>query len=156
MMLNRENLRKRIPEPAVRRRTLILSAAVVWALAGAFLSLRAALWFRSSNRAITWMVVLALVIGFLKGHFLLSRMARRNIRRIFELSPHKEKICLFAFQAIQAYLIIFGMMALGIILRHSSVPREALAVIYLAIGSALIYASIPYWRMKFSRDRSSL
>jgi hypothetical protein len=102
------------------------------------------------------MVFLALVIGFLKGHFLLSRMARRNIRRILELSPHKEKICIFAFQAIQAYLVIFGMMALGIILRHSSVAREALAVVYLAIGSALMYASIPYWMVKSVADRNSL
>jgi purine-cytosine permease-like protein len=145
---------KHIPEPAVRRRTLILSAAVVWALVGAFLSFRAALWFRSSGRAVSWMVFLALAIGFLKGHFLLSRMARRNVKRILELSPHKEKICIFAFQAIQAYLVIFGMMALGIILRHSSVAREALAIVYLAIGSALMYASIPYWMVKSAPDRS--
>jgi hypothetical protein len=153
--LNRAGVLKHIPEPAVRRRTLILSAAVVWALVGAFLSFRAALWFRASNRAISWMVFLALATGFLKGHFLLSRMARRNIERIFGLSPHKEKICLFAFQAIQAYLVIFGMMALGIILRHSSIPREVLAVIYLAIGSALMYASIQYWRVKPIPGRSS-
>jgi hypothetical protein len=146
---------KHIPEPAVRRRTLILSAAVVWALVGAFLSFRAVLWFRSSDRAVSWMVFLALVIGFLKGHFLLSRMARRNIKRILELSPHKEKICIFAFQAIQAYLVIFGMMALGIILRHSSVAREALAIVYLAIGSALMYASLPYWMVKSVPGQSS-
>jgi hypothetical protein len=146
---------RHIPEPAVRRRTLILSAAAAWALVGAFLSVRAALWFRSSQRAIFWMVLLALAIGFLKGHFLLSRIARRNIRRILELSPHKEKICLFAFQAIQAYLLIFGMIVLGILLRHSSFPREALAVAYLAIGSALMYASIPYWIVKSVPDRSS-
>jgi hypothetical protein len=153
--LNRESIFKYIPEPAVRRRTLILSAAVVWALVGAFLSFRAALWFRSSSRAISWMVFLALAIGFLKGHFLLSRMARRNIDRILALSPHKEKICLFAFQAIQAYLVIFGMMALGIILRHSSIVREVLAVVYLAIGSALMYASVPYWKVKTIPARSS-
>ncbi len=94
------------------------------------------------------MAALALAIGFIKGHFLLSRMARRNISRILGLAPHKEKICLFAFQAIQAYLVIFGMMGLGIVLRHSSVARESLAVVYLAIGSALIYASIPYWIAK--------
>ncbi len=139
---------RRLPEPAVRRRTLIPSAGVVWAFAGAYLSFRAALWFWSSRRPIFWMAALALAIGFIKGHFLLSRMARRNISRILGLSPHKEKICLFAFQAIQAYLVIFGMMGLGIVLRHSSVARESLAVVYLAIGSALIYASVPYWIAK--------
>ncbi|HUU37291.1 MAG TPA: hypothetical protein VMW46_03685 [Candidatus Desulfaltia sp.] len=156
MALNRKSLYKHIPEPAVRRQTLILSAAVVWALVGAFLSFRAVLWFRSSPRTVSWMVVLALVIGFLKGHFLLSKMARRNIKRILGLSPHKEKICLFAFQAIQAYLVIFGMMAIGIILRHSSVAREVLAIIYLAIGSGLMYASIPYWMAKSAQSRNPL
>ena len=153
--MNRPAVSRAIPEPAVRRPTLILSAAVVWAMVGAFLCFRAALWFRASGGTIFWLAFLGLAVGFLKGHFLLSRMARRNIRRIFELSPHKDKICLFAFQAIQAYLLIFGMMALGILLRHSSVPREILAVVYLAIGSALIYASLPYWRAISAPDRSS-
>ena len=102
------------------------------------------------------MIVLALAIGFLKGHFLLSRMARRNIERIIGLSPHKEKICLFAFQAIQAYLVILGMMAIGILVRHSSVAREVLAVVYLAIGSGLMYASIPYWMAKSTQSRHPL
>jgi hypothetical protein len=144
MILNRESMRKHIPDPAVRRQTLILSAAIVWALAGAFLSIRAALWFRSSNRAVSWMVILALSIGFLKGHFLLSRMARRNIERILGLSP----------QAIQAYLVIFGMMAFGIALRHSPVSREVLGVVYLAIGSALMYASAPYWTVKIVQNHN--
>ncbi len=146
--MNRAALLRHIPEPAVRRRTLILSAALVWALVGAFLSFRAALWFRSLQRSALWLIVPALAVGFLKGHFLLSRLARRNIERIIALSPHKEKICLFAFQAIQAYLVIFGMMALGILLRRSAVAREVLAVVYLAIGSALMYASLPYWMVK--------
>jgi hypothetical protein len=136
----------RLPEPAVKRRTLILSAAAVWGLVGAFLSFRAFIWFRASDRRVSWMVALALAVGFLKGHFLLTRMARRNIRRIRKLSPHKAKICVFAFQAIQAYLVILGMMFLGILLRRSSIPREVLAVIYLAIGSALFSASLAYWR----------
>lgn len=97
------------------------------------------------------MVLLALGIGFLKGRYIFSKLAFRNIRRIQALSPHKEKICLFAFQAIQSYLIIVGMIILGILLRLSRVPREILAVIYLAIGSALLYASLPYWRAKWEK-----
>jgi hypothetical protein len=156
MPLNRPVLSWHIPEPAVRRRTLVLSAAVAWTLVGAFLCYRAILLFLSSHRSVAWMAALALAIGLLKGRFLLFRMARRNIRRILDLSPHKEKICLFAFQAVQAYLLIFGMMAAGIILRRSSVSREVLAVIYLAVGSALIYASIAYWMVKSVPGQSSL
>jgi len=137
-----------LPEPAVRRTTLVLSAAVVWTLVGLFLAARAALWFRSSTRPVLWLILLALAAGFIKGHFIFSKLARRNIRRIGELSPHKEKICIFAFQALQSYAIVLGMIILGILLRHSSLSRQILAVIYLAIGAALVYASASYWRAK--------
>jgi len=140
----------RIPEPAVSRRTLILSAAITWGLVGAFLSLRGIFWFKTPSPAVLGLALLGLGIGFIKGRFIFSGLARRNIRRIRDLSPHKEKICLFAFQAIQSYVIIIGMMALGMILRHSSLSRADLAVIYLAIGSALIYASFQYWRAVLS------
>jgi len=135
-----------IPEPAVRRRVLIRSAAVVWAAVGIYLSTRAVLWFRAATRPVLPLALLALVLGFVKGRFIFAKLARRNIGRIGELSPHKEKICIFAFQAYESYAIIIGMMALGIALRHSALDRVILAVIYLAIGSALIYGSGPYWR----------
>ncbi len=77
--------------------------------------------------AVWWMVLLALAIGLVKGRFVFSRFARKNILRIRELSPQKEKICIFAFQAMQSYLIIIGMVTLGILLRLSPLPRELLA-----------------------------
>jgi hypothetical protein len=140
----------RIPEPAVSRKVLVRSAAITWSGVGTFLSLRAMIWFRLSTSNVFWMVLLALTIGLLKGHYVFRKLARRNIMRIKTLSPHKEKICLFAFQAIQSYLLIIGMIGLGILLRLSPIQREYLAVIYLAIGFALIYASIPYWKEDFS------
>ena len=138
----------RIPEPAVTRATLVRSAAIVWAAVGTALAVRAMLWFQASERNVFGMAFVALAIGFLKGHYLFSRLARRNIRRIYELSPHKEKICIFAFQAAFSYLLIMGMITLGILLRLSPIPREYLAMIYLAIGVGLLYASTQYWLAK--------
>jgi hypothetical protein len=135
-----------IPEPAVRRSTLVRSAAVVWASVGLYLSVRAVLWFRASPRPVLVPAALALVLGFIKGQFIFSKLARGNIERIGELAPHKDKICIFAFQAYESYVIIVGMMTLGILLRHSALSRDVLAVVYLAIGSALVYGSGPYWR----------
>ena len=135
----------RIPEPAVSRRTLVRSAAIVWGAVGTVLSLRAMLWFQASERKVFWMVFIALLIGFLKGHFVFSKLAQKNIRRIFELAPHKEKVCIFAFQAALSYLLVIGMIMLGILLRFSPIPREYLAIVYLAIGIGLLYASVQYW-----------
>ncbi|MFZ1682670.1 MAG: hypothetical protein WAU88_00935 [Candidatus Zixiibacteriota bacterium] len=135
-----------IPDPAVSRRTLMLSAAFVWGAVGLMLSIRGAFWFESSQMTVWWMIVLALAIGLVKGRYIFGKLAKRNIQRIRELSPQKEKICIFAFQAMQSYFLIIGMVTLGFLLRWSPLPRELLAVIYLAIGAGLMYASGEYWR----------
>jgi len=51
----------------------------------------------------------AIVIGLLKSRFVFSKIIKKNIERIKNLSPHKEKICIFAFQAMQSYFIILVM-----------------------------------------------
>ena len=45
----------------------------------------------------------------------------------------------------KGYLIIIGMMALGILLRRSPLPRPYLAIVYVAIGGALLQASLNYF-----------
>jgi hypothetical protein len=124
----------------------MLSAAVVWGAVGLMLAIRAGFWFASSSMTVWWMVVLALAVGLVKGRYVFSKLAKKNIQRIRELSPQKEKVCIFAFQAMQSYLIIIGMVTLGFVLRYSPLPRELLGVIYLAIGVGLLYASGEYWR----------
>jgi hypothetical protein len=143
----------KIPEPAVSRQTLVLTAAVVWSAVGVGLAVRAALWFAASGRGWVWLAPLALVVGLLKGRFLLIRLAARNVERLRLLSPHKERICLFAFQSVQSFLIVLGMIGLGIVLRHTSLSREALATVYLAVGTALFLASFRYWRAFTSAKR---
>ncbi len=141
----------RIPEPAVTRRTLVLSAALVWGLVGAFLSIRAFFWFKPRPAEVAGMMALSLAAGFLKGRFLFAKLALHNIGRIRELSPQKEKICLFAFQAVKSYVIVAGMIGLGILIRLSPIRREILGVIYLAVGVALFYGSFEYWRAARTR-----
>ncbi len=135
----------RIPEPAVSRRTLTLAAGIVWALVGLFLSTRAVIWFYETRHLVVLLAALALIVGIVKSRYVFTKLVKRNIRRIGELSPHKEKICVFAVQAYESYLIILAMITLGILLRLSPIPREYLAAIYLAIGSALFFASFGYF-----------
>jgi len=73
--------------------------------------------------------------------FFLSRVAQRNIERI---EAYADRGCLFAFQAWRSYLMIMVMMGLGFLLRHSALPREWLAVAYLAMGGGLLLASGRY------------
>lgn len=135
-------------EPAVTRRALLATAAAVWLLAGLMLSARAVVWLVETNSPLSAsaLAVPALLLGWAKGRWVLIPLATQNIVRIHALSPHKPKICLFAFQAIQSYLLVAGMVAAGFLLRLSPMPRPLLAALYLAIGTALITASFRYRR----------
>ena len=57
------------------------------------------------------------------------------------------KKCLFAFIPWKSYLIIAVMMTMGIVLRHSSIPKQYLAVLYIGIGLALVLSSVRYMRI---------
>ena len=134
----------RIPEPAAKRKTLRLVAGVLWILVGAMLIARAVPWILANNVGGWIAAIIGLFLGVLKSRMVFMPLARKNVQRIEALSPHREKICVFAFQAMKAYLLIAGMIALGILLRLSPIPRIILVVIYVAVGSALIFASSKY------------
>lgn len=133
-----------IPEPAVSRNTLRYVAAFVWAAAGLILLARAIPWLLVPGLATVTAGVCGLGLGVLKSRLVFIPMAARNVERINALSPHKERVCVFAFQAMRSYLVIAAMITLGILLRHSSLPRPVLAGIYSAIGIALLLASARY------------
>jgi hypothetical protein len=54
-------------------------------------------------------------------------------------------VVVFSFLAWKGYFTIGVMVAAGILLRSSPLPRSYLAVIYMAVGGALIQASTRYY-----------
>lgn len=137
-------------KPAVPKHWLIAIAGLVWATAGGILCHRAWVWLRHlpPARAIGLGAGgLALAIVF--HRVMLARIARRNMDRICR---YAERGCLFAFQAWRSYLIILAMIAMGAFLRHTAISREILALLYSAMGGALILASLAYfllfWRIR--------
>ncbi len=84
-----------------------------------------------------------LVISVVANRWKFSELAIKNIERIHGLP---DRACLFSFLAWKGYAIIVFMIALGIVLRNSPLPKPYLAVIYLAVGGALIQASWHYYR----------
>jgi hypothetical protein len=131
-------------KPAVSKYLLIAFAGLMWSTVGVMLCRMAYYWLKE----IGWFAallcgLLGIVLSLAAYFFGFSGIARKNIDRICLLS---EKGCIFAFQALKSYLIIVVMIALGIILRHSSIPRQYLAIVYMAIGGALLLASSHYYR----------
>jgi len=76
----------------------------------------------------------------------------KNLNRLL---PMNGKKCLFSFITWKSYITIIIMVALGISLRHSRIPKQYLSVIYNGIGLGLFLSGIRYIRyfIKLLYDR---
>ena len=133
-------------EPAMSRKGLITLSGMVWSLAGIMLLVRAIMMMDVWTPIGTAIISAGLVIGALKSHFVLSKVARRNIARLKTMSPDKDKICLFAFQPPMSYFLIAIMIGGGITLRTLYPHSIYIISLYFAIGAALLYSGIEYFR----------
>jgi hypothetical protein len=140
-------------KPATPVNWLIAAAGFTWSAVGILLCRLAHGWLDALVFRVALLSGTTGVIGAVVAyHFIFSAIALKNIDR---LSLFPDKACFFAFQAWKSYLIIVVMIALGAILRHSTIPREYLAALYLMIGGALLLSSLHYYarlrRLIFSR-----
>jgi len=85
----------------------------------------------------------AVLIGFLKSRYILDKTAARSIERILLL---RDGTCAGAVYSKWTWLLVLAMMASGILLRHSFIPRPLLAILYIAVGWALFWSSRKGWR----------
>ena len=143
--------------PAVPRFWLLGIAGAIWTAAGTLLCLRGLVWLFADSLLLAVALELAgaaLAVAFFSFGF--TRIAQKNIHRIHGLP---DRACVFAFTSWRGYLMIGGMMTLGITLRNSALPKEYLAVPYTAMGGALLLASARFFgrfrSAAFSRERSS-
>ena len=119
-------------------------AGLMWSVVGVVLCHLAYVWLKAVpwSRALP-LGSLGLVFALAFYRYPFSKTALKNIDRLCLLA---EKPCIFAFQAWRSYLIIIFMIALGIMLRNSPIPRHFLAVIYTTIGGALFLSSFHFYR----------
>lgn len=130
--------------PAVDKKYLILLAGVMWCGVGVMLISFAISWLsRYSGR----MQVNFFVAGFIAAmpihHFGFLKLADKNLNRLLPLT---EKKCLFSFITWKSYLIILVMVSMGIALRHSSIPKNYLSILYNGIGLGLFLSGLRYFR----------
>jgi hypothetical protein len=86
-------------------------------------------------------LVVALGLGFVKGNFVLPKIARKNILRIEQL-PEKSPI--YMTFSLKSWILIGGMMLIGLIIRMLGVPNLIRGVILVAVGLALALGSRAY------------
>ncbi len=138
-------------KPAVTKSVLLFLAGLVWLCVGTMLLFFAYTWLSNVPITLSYMlfgggVALALLIH----HFGFLKIVDKNIERIL---PIVDKKCLFSFITWKSYIIIIVMVAMGTLLRHSTIPKKYLAVLYTAIGLALILSSFRYMRIFINEKR---
>jgi hypothetical protein len=140
--MSQASLRKKF-NPAISKYWLLILAGVMWTGAGVLLCVYAITWLTSPFSVLTaGLGLLGIGISVIANRLQFSKLALKNIERILQ---YADLACLFAFQAWKGYLIIIVMVTGGILLRSSAIPKPYLAVVYAAIGGALIQASLNYY-----------
>src|SRR6185369_3816917 len=110
--------------PAVSQRWLLLISGLLWTGVGIMLVSRSISWLpESSIQTGTWLEIIACLVAACGYKFGFSKVVEKNERRILSLPP---KACIFAFTAWRGYLMIGGMVTMGILLRNSSLPKAYL------------------------------
>lgn len=136
-------------KPAVTKTVLLFLAGFIWACVGAILLFLAFSWLTADSVTQASFYVFSgtgIVLALVVHHFGFLKIVDKNLDRIL---PMNGKKCLFAFIPWKSYLIIAIMIALGAFLRHSSIPKQYLAILYTTIGLALILSSVRYLRNFF-------
>lgn len=138
-------------KPQVNRKWLIMVSGTMWSGTGILLVWIASKWFVAFN---FWQMVLALIAGPLLGlaiaYFGFSNLAMKNVKRIL---AYPERVCIFAFQRWQMYILVAVMISMGIYLRNTSfIPKFLLAPVYIGIGSALFISSFVYYKRYSSKQ----
>lgn len=86
-------------------------------------------------------LVIALIIGFAKGNFVLPKIAKKNIDRIEQLPERSPFYMTFS---VKSWMLILVMILIGRTIRFLGAPRLLIGVIYVAVGFALALGSRSY------------
>ena len=136
-------------KPGVNKAYLLFVSGILWVCVGIMLNAFSYKWltsFHSKSRFV--FLAIGITGAFIIHHFGFLRVVDKNLGRISTMSG---KPCIFSFMTWKSYILVAVMVSLGIILRHSSIPKQYLSVIYTAIGFALILSSVRYFRVLISQ-----
>ncbi len=130
-------------KPAVPKKLLLFFAGAMWCCVGIMLISMAVQWLYIYEGNPLLFGVPGFIAGLIIHHFGFLKIVDKNLGRISQLP---DKPCAFSFISWKSYLLIIIMITMGIIMRHSSIPKQYISVIYLGIGLALFLSSIRYFR----------
>jgi hypothetical protein len=134
-------------KPAVGRQTLLFMGGFVWFCVGGMLLTFSVQWLGAFHDASPLPFVLpGVFLALVVHHFGFLKIVDRNLGRLLTA---EEKKCVFYFMPWRSYLTVGIMVVMGILLRHSQIPKQYLAILYVGIGLGLILSSVRYFRVLF-------
>ena len=133
-------------KPASHKKVLLAIAGIMWCGVGIMLVSMAAKWLQVYKMNSWFFVISGFIAALVIHHFGFLKLVNKNLVRISELP---QRPCVFSFISFKSYIIIIIMVSMGIMLRHSAIPKQYLSVLYIAIGMALFLSSIRYFRSLF-------
>ena len=129
------------------KKVSLVLVGIIWLAVGLGLSIAGTNWIHGLGvgpKMIGFFLV-ALVIGFLKGKFVIQKVALKYYKRADVVNFSNNTSSIFFGWAqilgIRGFVLIGLMMGLGGALRRSPIDRPILGILYLAVGIALVYAS---------------
>ena len=132
-------------KPAATARTHLMVAASVWTLVGSLLAFFGIRWLLADGRGYAFALApVAVVVGLAKGHYVLPRTSTRVTDRIRVRGDGR---CIGGFLSVRMWLLVAGMVLLGRLLRGGLLPLGVVGLVYLAIGTALVFGSRRAWRL---------
>lgn len=98
------------------------------------------------------LIAVSLLIGFLKGKFVLGKSARQGVMRILSLpNPSPLKYI----YSKKYYILLGGMIALGMSMKYIGLSSDVRGFVDVAIGSALVNGAMNYFRMAFAKPAAT-
>ena len=128
----------------IHKNKLLYIAASLWMIVGIILMIVALNWLYIYNNILAFLYLgISLIGGIVIYKFGFSKIVNKNITRINLLEDYSNA---FKFLSVKSYFLILIMMTMGYILRHSSLPKQYLSIIYFGIGLALFLSSFGYFK----------
>lgn len=101
-------------------------------------------YFNTVENAALFLVILALMIGFFKGKYVLGKSARQGVERICSF-PNPTSIA--NIYSAKYYILLGTMVALGMSIKYIGLNPDVRGFIDAAIGSALINGAMVYFKL---------
>ena len=140
-------------KPAVDKSALIFLAGFVWVVVGTMFLFLSYSWLNASQVNSSFLFAgVGVAAALLIHHFGFLKIVDKNLGRIL---PMEGKKCVFSFMTWKGYIIVVMMATMGVLLRHSTIPKTYLSVLYIGIGLSLILSSIRYLKVLLSQLRKA-